>query len=383
MLSYSLASSLQEGPNPSRVEWGLLSGLSRKDFHTILQCAHTLHACSDLASLQERTLEILPGIVACDIVALTEVDVPGRHGIAIIKPSDFDLGQLMPLFQKHLHEHPVVMYHTRTGASDALAISDFLLRREYLRTGLYNEVYRQMGVEDQISLSLRPGGSLLVGLSLSRKRWGFKERDRGVLELLRPHLIQAYQNVALTDELRAHAAAAENVLEWLPDGVIELGNDGKVRRVTAMARKMIEHFFPDPRRGTCDLPEELLGWARAQTTNPDNSIAPAKSMAVQRELSRLVARIILSNANRCLILLTEQNPPGQREAAFTRLGLSSREGEVMNWVIEGKTSPEIGMILSISTRTVHKHLERLFLKLSVETRAAAIARITEDLSSII
>jgi DNA-binding CsgD family transcriptional regulator len=58
-------------------------------------------------------------------------------------------------------------------------------------------------------------------------------------------------------------------------------------------------------------------------------------------------------------------------------GLTDREREVLDWVVEGKTNPEIAIILNISSRTVQKHLERVFQKLSVETRTAAAMRAVE------
>jgi len=57
--------------------------------------------------------------------------------------------------------------------------------------------------------------------------------------------------------------------------------------------------------------------------------------------------------------------------------LTDREREVLDWVVEGKTNPEIAIILDISARTVQKHLERVFQKLSVETRTAAAMRAVE------
>jgi DNA-binding CsgD family transcriptional regulator len=41
-------------------------------------------------------------------------------------------------------------------------------------------------------------------------------------------------------------------------------------------------------------------------------------------------------------------------------------------VAHGKTNPEIGMILGISHRTVQKHLERVYGRLGVENRYAAM-----------
>jgi DNA-binding CsgD family transcriptional regulator len=57
------------------------------------------------------------------------------------------------------------------------------------------------------------------------------------------------------------------------------------------------------------------------------------------------------------------------------LGLSPRETAALNWVVQGKTNPEIGLILGISRRTVQKHLERIYIKLGVENRTAAAAMV--------
>lgn len=62
--------------------------------------------------------------------------------------------------------------------------------------------------------------------------------------------------------------------------------------------------------------------------------------------------------------------------APSRLGTASltpRETEVLSWVAKGKTNRDVGEILGMSPRTVNKHLEHVFEKLGVETRAAAAA----------
>ncbi|MDB5881019.1 MAG: hypothetical protein JWP43_897 [Ramlibacter sp.] len=56
-------------------------------------------------------------------------------------------------------------------------------------------------------------------------------------------------------------------------------------------------------------------------------------------------------------------------------GLTAREGQVMHWLACGKTDAEIAALLSISPRTVHKHLEHIYVKLGVETRTAAVMRV--------
>jgi len=53
------------------------------------------------------------------------------------------------------------------------------------------------------------------------------------------------------------------------------------------------------------------------------------------------------------------------------LNLTKREAEVLMWVAQGKTNKEIGEILSLSPRTVNKHLEQVFSKMYVDNRSAA------------
>lgn len=54
--------------------------------------------------------------------------------------------------------------------------------------------------------------------------------------------------------------------------------------------------------------------------------------------------------------------------------LSGRESEVLKWTSEGKSSWEIGMILSISERTVKYHVNNIKTKLNAVNRAHAVAK---------
>jgi DNA-binding CsgD family transcriptional regulator len=65
--------------------------------------------------------------------------------------------------------------------------------------------------------------------------------------------------------------------------------------------------------------------------------------------------------------------------SIDHLDLTRRETDILAWVTRGKTNSEIGKILSISPRTVGKHLEHIYQKLGVETRtAAAIFTLASD-----
>jgi DNA-binding CsgD family transcriptional regulator len=55
------------------------------------------------------------------------------------------------------------------------------------------------------------------------------------------------------------------------------------------------------------------------------------------------------------------------------VSLTAKERDVLKWVIEGKTSWEIGKILATSERTVKFHLKNVYAKLNVCNRAQAVA----------
>ena len=64
--------------------------------------------------------------------------------------------------------------------------------------------------------------------------------------------------------------------------------------------------------------------------------------------------------------------PGPTRAALPG-GLSTREVEVLRLVAAGLTNRAIAEALTISERTVDRHVSNIFTKLDVSTRAAATA----------
>jgi len=60
------------------------------------------------------------------------------------------------------------------------------------------------------------------------------------------------------------------------------------------------------------------------------------------------------------------------------VSLSPREQECLQWVCRGKSSADIGTILSLSPRTVDSYLEKVCAKLRVRTRIEAVAAAVRD-----
>jgi two-component system, NarL family, nitrate/nitrite response regulator NarL len=63
----------------------------------------------------------------------------------------------------------------------------------------------------------------------------------------------------------------------------------------------------------------------------------------------------------------------QLRSADTDTVLSSREREILGLTAQGLLAPEIGRRLYLSPATIKTHLQRLYVKLGVSDRAAAVA----------
>lgn len=64
-------------------------------------------------------------------------------------------------------------------------------------------------------------------------------------------------------------------------------------------------------------------------------------------------------------------PDFSSAAPLEEMGLTPREAEVLLWVAQGKSNPEISSILGASTNTIKVHLARIFDKIGADNRHAA------------
>lgn len=162
---------------------------------------------------------------------------------------------------------------------------------------------------------------------------------------------------------------------------ILLDQEGRITTITPQARRWLEAYF-SPASGAPALPEKLETWLKQQLAGHRagaHGAKPNESLVIAKEGKRLVVQLAERHQQQQLLLLTEQQPVFSTELLQT-LGLTPKESEVLHWLAEGKTNPEIGIILDASPRTVGKHVEHIFAKLGVENRTAALLYVVERLS---
>ncbi|MEJ0095366.1 MAG: response regulator transcription factor [Methylocella sp.] len=154
---------------------------------------------------------------------------------------------------------------------------------------------------------------------------------------------------------------------------------GRVLWCTPQATKLLEAALPS-RDGSFVFPETL----RARLKSVSERSAESGPFSLPSSTGQKLQLSFLGQIgdDELLFRLTnEQATTDQLAVLKQQFGLTPRESEVLLWVAQGKANRDIGEILSLSPRTVNKHLEQIFTKLGVENRATAAAIAVRALSS--
>jgi DNA-binding CsgD family transcriptional regulator len=350
--------------------------LTHRDLRAALRFLAACDAGSGLEAFAASVTTALPALIRSEITVFGTLDARKQTLRAVENPrvtSAADLDTYVRLSRET--SNPLLAHFAATGDPEARRMTDFLSRRQFHHLPLYADFYRQFRIESVLGIVIgdRPGA--FDGITVNRGRREFDERERGLLTLIRPHLVEAARTARAIDRLRADLGLALRALESPGFALIVLAEGGRVRFMSPHAAGWLRTYF-GPRRRADRLPESLDRWVRRyeDSARGSSQLPPLRTpFAVARDGSRLLVRLVTGAPD--TVLLLEEQAPRCDPARLASLGLSSREVEVLGWVAEGKTSPEIAMILGLSRRTVQTYLERVFGKLGVDRRAAAVARV--------
>jgi DNA-binding CsgD family transcriptional regulator len=348
--------------------------LSQPQIAALLRFVRDLYVPRDREGFVSYLLREMPRLVPSDVVSFNEADPVARTSQTWLNPQPPSKPTVDRLWNELMHEHPFVAQLQRDAGARPVRLSELASPGPFARTALYNELLRPIGVDQQILMGLPSGHSPVRGTGLYRHRRDFSDRDKLLLTLLQPHLIQADHNADWVSRRLDELRMLERGVEQLERGLMVLGPGAAVRLATHRARQYLGAYFPGRRNGLERLPDALHRWVVEQVRSqqaPDVPPPPDHTLVVEGAGARLTVRLVADREG-ALLLLHEQRSD-ETARSLRALGLSRREAEVLTWVGEGKTNPEIAVILGLSARTVQTHLDRIFRKLGVATRTAAVA----------
>jgi DNA-binding response OmpR family regulator/DNA-binding CsgD family transcriptional regulator len=190
-----------------------------------------------------------------------------------------------------------------------------------------------------------------------------------VLARVRVHLELRRLRAELEEEVRKREEAERSLRHSLDRAVLVATLDGQILFSTVRASQLLAEQFAGAPADT--LPPALL--ACIQAAPPD---APQE---ISTGFGRLrVRRFAEVGEAECATLLLEPVIDGtavlQRQFALT-----PREAEVLFWIAQGKSNPEIATILANTAGTVKKQTASILEKLGVENRMTAALKANEML----
>ena len=242
--------------------------LGTRDLRAALETLHAIgERCDGSGDFARRGVECLPRLLGADLTTLSVCDLDTGHRSVVSDAPGAISAREIDAFDRHFFGHPLVREHGRNPAAVTRRIADLVPPSEFRCTPLYDEYYRAIGIEHVAAIPVYVDQRLLVSFVLNRAAAPFGDRERELLDIVRPHLANLYRLSVAIDRATATPAG---------------------------------------------------GWDTAP--------------------------------------------------------LTPREREVLDWVAAGKTNRDIAAIVGASPRTVEKHLERIYEKLGVETRTAAVMR---------
>ena len=357
--------------------------LTGSDFQQILEFTGNLYAVQNHKELIERIVKSFQILIRGDVHSYTETNHRENTATLVDGPG----GPVLTQAEKECYaqfslQHPTIAYYRETGDLQACKISDFLSSSDWLKTDLYNQVYRPHRMRYNIGAGLALGRSqdLVLGFGVTRGKKEFSERDRTILNLVRPHLLQAYWNGQVVTRMQERIAALSRAMDQLDQAAVEVGKKGKIVWATDKAKVLLQKIGKRRNRKAANLPSVIWNWTQGslkQLADANNIPFPVTPLYVKEESSSIVIRLVQDRDTTLLIL--EEHLDTLPLDRLNHLGLSRRETEVLGWLARGKSNPEIAEILGIRVGTVKTHLERIYDKLGVDHRHAAMSLALEML----
>ncbi len=204
---------------------------------------------------------------------------------------------------------------------------------------------------------------------------GFGEgaADYIVKPILPPEVL-ARVDVQLTQS--RNLRRAQHALNNCPFSVLTVDLSGHITWQTPSAARWLDDFLQTHSLvGTNEvgapLPKPMLNWLKPRL---DAGKIEGECFESYRLGIGFSAKISpCQNAGEYLMVLEKHSGEWDLDSVRNALNLTFREAEILMWISRGKTNKEVGIILGSSPRTINKHLEHIFEKLGVATRAAAVS----------
>lgn len=159
--------------------------------------------------------------------------------------------------------------------------------------------------------------------------------------------------------------SAQHALDSVGQHLLTVNDQGRVCWATPQTYALLARARADEHWQQHQLAPQVRHWF-AHQPQPEHQL-----MLSGLEYPLSIRLLSQQENGETLLRLIDGNRAQGAAMLRQKLDLTERESEVLHWIANGKTNRETAEILSMSPRTVNKHLEQIFPKLEVDNRTAA------------
>lgn len=333
--------------------------LGESDFRAVLDFVGDAYDAQDLDEFRAAVLPGFQRLVRSTYASYNEL--LGTTPVATLAEPELP-AWAMPAWDRYAPENPLLQRYLRTRDGRAVRFSDIAPAKELRRLPIFEHFYLPLGIEHQVAFVLPSTPELTIAVVLSRGGRDFGGRDLKLLELARPHLIQAYRAAELRERLLAMIGSLRAGLDTDGTAIVLLDGDGATTFVSSAAAELLGPAAGEGLREGLPPGGPLGEWVREGQNTGSVALGDGDALLIRRIRSEHGTILVLGRAGRALSL-----------GALRVLGLTEREAVVLHRLARGESTAGLAAELAISPRTVAKHVQRINAKLGVRNRAQAIA----------
>jgi DNA-binding CsgD family transcriptional regulator len=182
---------------------------SHKDFEALQRAILELYEYRDLVRFKREVPRIFLNVFRAEYASYDEYELnPAGGKVRLVEYWESEKrmsSQTVQLFESRILEHPFTRYFMEGRELSALKMSDFFTMNQFKNSQFYGGIFGHLGVDSVLSVPVA-GARSTAAMSVCRRNRDFTERDRLMLNLLRPHFNRAWRNAALATERRAAQA---------------------------------------------------------------------------------------------------------------------------------------------------------------------------------
>lgn len=168
------------------------------------------------------------------------------------------------------------------------------------------------------------------------------------------------------------AQSARVALDASGRHLLAVRKNGKIHWSTPQATRLVNSALGDE-NGLEKVALRIVEWMESRR-DEDYQRDSAFTLPTADNATLQITFVGAIGSDEYLFRLTGQRQFSETDQLRRSLGLTGRESEVLAWIAKGKSNRDIGEILGLSSRTVNKHLEQIYVKLGVENRASAAVK---------